>query len=309
MNQKIKEGRIIFPKSPSQRPYLKLFWNDLKSQYKPVSSFVSNKEDFSFAFTAEGAREVAEIMGGKLIQYSKPTINIQKLISVTTKDTDVVLDFFAGSGTTAQAVLNQNREDMGSRKFILVQLPERIDHESDIYKMGYKTIADITKERVRRVIKKLNEDDDGKLPLEDQKKQNRGFKVFKLQSSNFKQWNPQRPENMEALGKQLELHINHIEKEATEEEILYELLLKAGFQLTTKTEKLTLAGKTVYAIEGGTLLICLDKQLTTEVIKAIAEKKPYQVIMLDEGFKDNDQLKTNAAYILKSKGVEKFQTV
>ena len=250
----------------------------------------------------DATAEITDLFNEDVMDYPKPTKLIRFLAKAITNGNEIILDFFAGSGTTAQSVLELNKDD-GERKFILVQLPEPIE------KKNFSSIADITKERVRRVIKKLNEEDAGKLPLENQKKQDRGFKVFKLQQSNFKQWNPQRPERLDDLEKQLELHINHIEKEATEEEILYELLLKAGFQLTTKIEKMTLTGKTVYAIESGTMLICLNKNLTTEAIKAIADKKPYQVILLDEGFKDNDQLKTNAVQIMKSKGVEKFQTV
>ena len=109
--------------------------------------------------------------------------------------------------------------------------------------------------------------------------------------------------------KQLELHIDHIDYKASQDDILYEILLKAGFELTTKIEKIKLAGKAVYSIEGGAMLICLEKELTKEVIKAMAEKQPSRVICLDLGFANNDQLKTNAVQIMKSKGIDDFRTV
>ena len=105
------------------------------------------------------------------------------------------------------------------------------------------------------------------------------------------------------------MHVDHINPKSSQEDILFELLLKAGFELTTKIEKVLMAGKAVYSIEGGLMLICLEKELTKEVIKAMAEKNPSRVICLDQGFAGNDQLKTNAVQIMKSKGVEDFRTV
>lgn len=137
-----------------------------------------------------------------------------------------------------------------------------------------------------------------------------GFKVFKLDKSNFKIWDGENiPKDKKSLEKQLELYIDHINPKATQEDILFEILLKAGFELTTKIEKIELAGKTVYSIENGAMLICLEKELTKEVIKAMAEKKPSRVICLDQGFLNNDQLKTNAVQIMKTKGVDEFRTV
>ena len=129
-------------------------------------------------------------------------------------------------------MLELNKEDNGNRKFILVQLPEPTDRKD------YPTIADITKERVRRVIEKLNKEDDGKLPLNGEQKQDRGFRVFKLAESNFKTWNANVPTgDVSALQQQLELHIDHVRDGRTEEDILYEILLKSGFPLTTPVEK------------------------------------------------------------------------
>jgi adenine-specific DNA-methyltransferase len=219
------------------------------------------------------------------------------------EDEDVVLDLFAGSGTTADAVLQLNQQDGGNRKFILVQLPEPTERED------YPTIADICKERVRRVIKKLNHADAGKLDLDSAPKQDRGFRVFKLAESNFKPWNAQGAQDAEALKKQLELHINHIRDDRNADDILYEILLKSGYPLTTPVEKLTLAGKVVHSVASGALFICLEHELTLELIRAMAARKPQRVVCLDEGFAGNDQLKANAVQIFKTKGVTSFKTV
>ncbi|MCJ7509683.1 MAG: site-specific DNA-methyltransferase, partial [Dehalococcoidia bacterium] len=217
--------------------------------------------------------------------------------------TDIVMDFFAGSGTTGQAVLDLNHQDGGNRRFILVQLPEATGRED------YPTIADICKERVRRVIKKLNDEDASKLALDGDKKQDRGFRVFKLAESNFKTWNADLPQgDVAALEEQLAMHVDHLIADRTAEDRLYELLLKSGFPLTTHVETLTLDGKTVYSVQGGAMLICLNKELSFEAIKAMAEMKPERVVCLDEGFAGNDQLKTNAVQTMKGKNIV-FRTV
>lgn len=213
------------------------------------------------------------------------------------------MDFFAGSGTTGHAVLDLNKQDGGNRKFILVQLPEPTGRDD------YPTIADITKERVRRVIQKLNDEDAGKLALDGGKKPDRGFRVFKLAESNFETWDADHAKDAEGLARQLELHVDHIREGRTEGDLLHEILLKSGFPLTTPVEPLELAGKTVHSVAGGALLICLDRALTLQLIRAMAQRTPERVVCLDEGFAGNDQLKANAAQIFKTKGVTSFRTV
>ncbi|MBI3806424.1 MAG: site-specific DNA-methyltransferase [Nitrospirae bacterium] len=256
-------------------------------------------------YTQAGTSELASIFGDqKLFPFPKPSGLIQHFVQYASPDKDfIVLDFFAGSGSTAHAVLSQNSADNGNRKFILVQLPEPTEHK------GYPTIADITKERVRRVIKKLNEEDSCKLDLEGAKPRDRGFKVFKLAESNFKPWNVDVPHDAPTLEKQLDLHVDHIRDNRTSDDLPYEILLKSGFALTTPARTLTLAGKTVHSVADGALFICLEGALTLELIRAMAEKKPERVVCLDEGFAGNDQLKTNAVQIFKTKGVTSFKTV
>ena len=282
------------------RPRLKRFLNEIRSKFTGFSSIQEP------GFTTDGTRELEQLFGEKIIGFPKPTKLISLLINQAASPTDsaIVLDFFAGSGTTAQAVIELNKQDSGNRKFILVQLPEPTGRDD------YPTIADITKERVRRVIQKLNQEDEGKLPLNGSQKPDLGFRVFKLAESNFETWNANvSPGDTAALQQQLELHIDHIRDSRTAEDILYEILLKSGFPLTTPVEQLTLAGKTVYSAAGGALFICLERQLTLDLIRAMAEHRPERVVCLDNGFTGNDQLKANAVQLFKNKGVTSFKTV
>jgi adenine-specific DNA-methyltransferase len=137
----------------------------------------------------------------------------------------------------------------------------------------------------------------------------RGFRVFKLAESNFKPWDAESPKDVATLTTQLGLHVDHIRDGRTAQDLLFEVLLKTGFPLTTPVEDLVLADKTVHSVAGGALLVCLDRQLTVELVRAIADKKPERVVCLDAGFAGNDQLKANAAQIFRSEGITSFKTV
>jgi adenine-specific DNA-methyltransferase len=249
------------------------------------------------------SERLSRLMGAMVFDFPKDETVIRQLIEMASAPDSLILDFFAGSGTTGHAVLDLNRQDGGTRKFILVQLPEPTAHKD------FQTIADITKERVRRVIKLLDEDDSGKLALDSKAKPDHGFKVFKLRTSNFKAWNTNVPKEVAALTQQLEMHVQHIVDGRTQNDLLFEILLKSGFSLNTPIEVLTLAGKSVYSIEQGAMLVCLDNELTPAVIQAMADRQPVRVICLDAGFAGNDQLKTNAVQQMRARRVTKFQTV
>lgn len=255
--------------------------------------------------SAAGIKDLKALGLGGCYDYPKPVSLIKELTlgaTFLTKNSDeIILDFFSGSCTTAHAVLELNKKDGGSRRFIMVQLPEPSPDGSEAAKAGYKMITDIGKERIRRVIKSLQLSKGEKSSPDEKSKHAVGFKVFKLDHSNFKVWNNAPEDSEEAVKEQLKLHVDHINPDATQEDILYELLLKAGFSLTASIEKKEMAGKTVFSIEDGVLLICLEKTLTSEVIRAMAEANPVQVICLDESFAGNDQLKTNAVQTFKSR--------
>jgi len=282
-------------------------WNIYEKNRKTMTKAKSIWDDKNVR-TERGTIVFRELFNKSYMEFPKPVELIAKAMNLGLGREDIILDFFAGSATTAHAVIDLNKEDGGNRKFIMVQLPEICNENSEAYKAGFKTIADIGKERIRRVIKNIEKETEQTLFKNN--KINLGFKVFKLDKSNFKIWDSEKlPLDKKSLEKQLELHIDHIDYKASQDDILYEILLKAGFELTTKIEKIKLAGKAVYSIEGGAMLICLEKELTKEVIKAMAEKQPSRVICLDLGFANNDQLKTNAVQIMKSKNVDDFKTV
>ncbi|MHB8089469.1 MAG: site-specific DNA-methyltransferase [Anaerolineaceae bacterium] len=242
----------------------------------------------------------------KLFQSPKSTELISLLSKTITSDDDIVIDFFSGSATTAHALLNLNNEDEQHRKFLLVQLPEPCAEDSEAFKAGYKTIAEIGKERIRRVIKKIIDEQSGSLDLSDTSKQDLGFKVLKLDKSNFRQWQQLDPSTPpEKVEEELFKHIGHISDRATPEDLLYEILLKAGFTPTEKIETKAIAGKTVFSIAGGALLLCLEDEVTKELINAIAELEPMQFICLDGVFHGNDQLKANAVQTFAARNMEK----
>ncbi len=231
-------------------------------------------------------------------------IVLQKIAN--TQINDIILDFFAGSATTAHAVLELNKQDKGNRKFILVQLPEPCAEDSEAFKAGYKTIADIGKEQIRRVIKKIKEDQKGKLDLDNSCNQDLGFKVFELDKSNFRQWQQLDPSTPpEKIEEELFKHINHIDPKATSEDLLYEILLKAGFTPTEKIEVKTIAAKKVFSVSDGALLLCLEDEVTKELINAVAELEPMQFICLDAAFHGNDQLKANAVQTFAARNMQK----
>lgn len=303
VTQMITEGRVLFPKSPEGRPREKKFLNDLKSDITGFSTWLDSKE---VGFTTHGTRELTKLFDNKIFDFPKPSSLIKLLVKQTTETDDIILDFFAGSATTAHAVLDLNKQDKGNRKFILVQLPEPCAPESEAFKAGYKTIADISKERIRRVINKLNTEEEGKLDLDNAGKQDRGFKVLKLDKSNFRQWQNLEPSaSPKRILEQLTLHIDHIDAKATPEELLYEILLKAGFTLTGSIETKTITGKELFSVSDGALLLCLEESVTKELIDAVIELNPQQFLCLDSAFHGNDQLKANAVQTFNAHNMQK----
>jgi adenine-specific DNA-methyltransferase len=244
----------------------------------------------------EASKSLEEL--GVEFSYPKPVKLIKYLVQVADDIEGIFLDFFAGSCTTAHAILDLNKQDNGNRKFICVQLPEKCDEKSEAFKTGYKTIADIGKERIRRVIKKIKDSENGKLPFA-KTKQDLGFKVLKLQASNFKIWRGDNIKNGELLEKHLQLHLDSIKKDATEENMLFELLLKSGRNLNSTIEN----ANDYYRINDGEIVIALSR-IDEKIVDSILEDKPQIFITLDRLFKNNDQLKTNTALQMKDAGIE-----
>lgn len=291
MSKLIEEGRIIFPDTSEKRPMLKRYRNELNNTHNPFSSFMADK----IGLNTEGTKVLQDLFNIKLFDYSKPISLLLNLVQQVCWDKqDIILDFFSGSATTAHAVMQLNAEDGGNRKYIMVQLPEPTPENSEARKAGYLTIAEIGKERIRRVAHKIKQEHPENKVLD------LGFKAFKLDKSNFKIWDSSPSTD---LQQQLEWHINPIDPKSSSEDILYELFLKSGLELTVPIQKVTIKDKTVFSINDASgdsrILICLEQHVTEELVEAMALMKPRKVIFLDSGFNGNDQLKINAAETFK----------
>lgn len=305
-----KRRRILFTEDGI--PMEKKYEHEENDPLYPVYCFM----DPELTGTAEsGKSELNQLLGNQHgIDTVKPVELIKYFISTFAGTADLVLDFFAGSGTTAQAVEESNAEDGGSRRFIVVQLPEPLDPENKDQKTAAdfcdklgkrRTIAELTKERLRRAGQKIREEN----PMF---AGDTGFRVFKLATSNIQAWQP----NRQDLAQSLFDAADHLKQDRTEADILFELLLKLGLDLTLPIERKTIAGKTVYATSEGTLLSCLASSITYEEAEPLAmgmiawqkelaprpadekARKPMtMVVFRDSAFAD-DVVKTNLAAIL-----------
>ncbi|WNY25463.1 site-specific DNA-methyltransferase [Methanolapillus millepedarum] len=282
MNDLIKQNLVWFGNDGNSMPKRKRFLNDKKG--------LVPRSWIDFSLTSDGKKDLEKIEAESIFDYPKPVKIIKYFLTIGSDKNSTVLDFFSGSSTTAHAVMQLNAEDGGNRKFIMAQLPEPCAEDSEAFKAGYKTIADVGKERIRRAGLKIKSENQDATELDI------GFKVFKLDQSNFKMWDSLDSTVPDSkILESLDLFIDNIRDGASQEDILYEILLKAGFSLTEKIEKKTMAGKTVYSVSDGALLICLDNEITRELIDEIAASPVLsKFICLDLGFKGNDQLKANA---------------
>jgi adenine-specific DNA-methyltransferase len=296
----LEDNRIWFGIDGNARPMQKKFLSEVKAGITPQTWWYRD-----FAGDNKIARyEIKNIFPENIFDTPKPSLLIKRMIEIGCK-TDIILDFFSGSSTTAHAVLDLNKEDNGNRKFICVQLPEKCDEKSEAYKAGYKTIADIGKERIRRVIQKIKKEqkENKSLFSEETHKLDLGFKVFKLRSSNFKIWRGDVFENGEDLEKQLDAFTDPVRENSSEENMLYELLLKSGYDLNTRIEK----KQAYYVIDKDEMVVALS-EMNEKIVKQIIDLKPKKCIALDKLFAGNDQLKTNTVLQMKDAGVE-FRTI
>ncbi|MCK0192687.1 DNA methyltransferase [Arenibacter sp. F20364] len=267
----------------SWKPYLKFY---LEGRLKQASNLWKDIDG-----NKKASVDLKNLMGAKFFDYPKPVELIKRCIEISTNDKDdIVMDFFSGSGTICQSVFELNKQ-----KFIAVQMAEKCPEDSRAYQEGYKTIADIAKERIRRVSKKIKE----KTPKYNG---DLGFKVLKLSDSNFKQWQQIKGKDAKALEEQMKLFVDPVSKNATIENMVYELLLKSGKDLNSKIEH----KENYYSINGNELIFMLEKA-DKKIVDAVLKEQPQKVIALDKLFKDNDQLKTNTVLQMKDAGIE-FKT-
>ncbi|MBN1585719.1 site-specific DNA-methyltransferase [Candidatus Uhrbacteria bacterium] len=290
-----EENRLWFGKDLKTTPSVKTYLAELPDER--VAGDVWSFDEVGHTHASN--EELADIVGKGIFDNPKPTGIIKKAIQLACKQDDTILDFFAGSGTTAHAVIALNAEDGGNRKCISIQLPEETDESSEAHKAGFRTIADITKERIRRAGKKVVSELADK---ETGKRLDIGFKAFRLEKSNFKIWN-QDIRTEEELLEQMEIFRDNLEKGATQENVLYELILKSGLDLNVPIERKKADRIDYYSVDGGKLAVCLADKITKKMFDEILAAKPEKIICLDTAFGGDDQLKTNALLQAESVGV------
>ncbi len=277
-----------------------------ENTYKTPTNFLDIELNRSLDIgTNETAKQDLKQLGlGEYFEYTKPFSLIQSLNEMICKydNNALVLDFFSGSATTAHAVMQLNAEDGGNRRFIMVQLPEPTAETSEATKAGYVNICEIGKERIRRAGEKVKAEC---VDAERAAALDIGFKVFKLDSSNLQKWQPQ-PEDLMAS---LEASMDNFLPDRTTLDVVYEIALKLGLDLSYEVEAREVDGHTVYVIGAGALMICLDSQISMDTAEALLrlheeyEPETWQVVFRDTGFL-SDQEKTNIKETLKSAGLD-----
>ena len=279
---------IYWTSGGDEQPYGKIYLSDSKGQIP---------NDFwgiEYGTNQRASLEVEALFEKRYFDFPKPVSWIKSLLSIGTDKDSLIFDFFSGSGTTAHAVMQLNAEDNGNRRFICVQLPEVMDEKSEAFKAGFKNIAEISKERIRRAGKQIAENyPDKQLDI--------GFKVFKLTDSHFKQWQSPSAEN---LAQQIELFVDPVRKEATPNAMLYEILLRLGLKLTAKVR----SENQVFWVsdESGQQFALLLETLSADLLDQVISAQPKKVVTLDSLFNGDDALKKNAELQMNDAGIAFF---
>lgn len=318
MAKQIAAENIIWPDdavdSSMSRPRFKTRFLDDSADdlINPITTWLSNSGDGALPYQLESplnqaaTREVRELFDSQFLEYPKPVRLIASLLHIGSGGDDLILDFFSGSATTAHAVMQLNAEDGGKRRHIMVQLPEPCDEKSEAFKAGYKTIAEIGKERIRRAGKKILQEWQAKhgsspehLKLETESSgataPDVGFRVLKIDSSNFRDIE-RTPDELDQ--QELALHTEHIKPDRTPEDLLFQVLVDWGVDLALPIVSETLHGKRVFFVDQNALAACFDTGLTDELIQEIAARKPLRAVFRDDGFGD-DSTRINVEQIFK----------
>lgn len=302
--QMLKDNRITFGVDGTSRPYLKTFLSEVQNGIVPTTVWSYNDAGHNI-----GAKsEIRDLFNETTVPFDtpKPTKLIKRILKMTmNSNNDIILDFFSGSATSADALMQYNNECDKKYRYIMVQIPEICKKNSQSYKAGYKNICEIGKERIRRAGDRIVSENKDKEEIENL---DIGFKVFKLDSSNLKSWDSS-VENLEQNVLNMD---TNLKKDRTNEDLLYEILLKSGIELTSKIEKIKVGYNTVYNIGEGALLACLDDKITQDVIDEIPKHKSEfmetKVIFKEAGFM-SDAAKINAIQNLKQFKIEDVRSV
>jgi len=292
------QHRIIFPDDYDflkiKNPVFRYFKDDDAKKAGEMFGYVAVSTNFpkTIGMTQDGTKDIAKLFESRVFGFPKPVSLISFLIQISTSIDDgaTILDFFSGSATTTHATMQLNAEDGGNRKFIMVQLPEPCDEKSEAYKAGYKTIAEIGKERIRRAGKKIKEES----PITTQNL-DIGFRVFKVDTSNMKDvyYAPD-----ELKQENMELFKDPIKVDRSPEDLLFQVFLDWGLDLTLPIAKETIDGKKVLIVDTNALIACFDSGITEELVKKLAKYKPLRAVFRDDAF-GSDSVKINVEQIFK----------
>lgn len=268
----LAEGRIYFPKGGDGMPRKKYYQFEREEEGQCATNWWPHEQ---FGNNQEANNQMAELFGIKnIFSNPKPVKLIRAMIKIANVNAyDICMDFFSGSATTAHALMELNAEERRNRKFILVQLPETPDKKSEAYKAGYKTICDIGEERIRRAGKKIKEETGADIDY--------GFRCFKVDSSNMKDvyYKPS-----DVTQTELDLFTDNIKEDRTPEDLLIQVMLDLGVLLSSKVEEEEIAGKKVFSVADGYLMACFDRDVTDDVVTAIARKHPFYAVFRDSSF-------------------------
>lgn len=301
--QQAAEGRFWYGTDGKGMPRRKTYLAE--KQGRNMWTWWPNSE---VGHTQEATKEIKSLFADapNIFDFPKPTRLLKRMVSIASKNDDIILDFFSGSATTAHAVMQVNAEDGGNRHFILVQLPELCDEKSEAHKAGYKNICEIGKERIRRAGKKILEEHTQVTMEEDKQPLDVGFRVFKLDTSNLKTWDatPIEDEQLDLLYQRMNTMIHRVKPERTDLDMIYEIMLKLGVPLTYSVTSFSVNNKTVYGVgDDYLLLVCLAEDVRPEDIEQMAEYAPAKIIISRDSFAD-DTAMANAYYILRDHGIE-----
>lgn len=276
--------------------------NGFQLEYMERTKAISTLEFIENEYSNDNSKKnITQVFDAAVFDYSKPVELLKTITSYATSTSDVVLDFFSGSATTAHAVMKLNAEDGGYRKFIMVQLPEKTDEKSEAYKAGYKNICEIGKERIRRAGRKIKEDAGLTAPAD----LDIGFRCLRLDESNMKPvyYTPEETQQQDLFSL-----VDNVKSDRTPEDLLFQVMLDLGVLLSSPIEATEIAGKKVFNVADGFLLACFDHDVTEDTVKAIAQIKPYYAVFRDSSMA-NDSVATNFDQIFETYSPETVRKV
>lgn len=284
MQKLIEEGCILFPASPDGRPREKKFMKDLQTEFMAFPSILDD------VFTSDGTAEIRDIFGFQAFDFPKPTELIRRFVEQVTSDEDIILDFFAGSCTTAHAVMEQNRRDGRRRRCICVQLPEPLDPGSEVARRGFPDLAKLGLHRIHKVIEKFSEADSGTLLASNGTGPPLGLRVFRLGESNIRSWTGVETKDADAYADQLDAFADTLVDGWEPDHVIWEVALREGFALTSQIAKRDVDGQEIFCVtdpdRGQSFHICLDDTLTIDTVRSLALTREDLFVCRDKALDD-----------------------